>query len=106
MGVKLDCENIFTGEVEVRRQLKEKWRVSPSILSDARGVDPHGGGSHRCFEIDEHSLAARFLWKLEMAAINRNQLVRLLLEAMPGQAHVCARDCNPLQPCVGTSFGL
>src|SRR3984893_842106 len=84
MGVKLECKDIFTVEVEVRRQLKEKWRVSPSILSNARAVDPHRGGSHRCFEIDEHSLAASFLGELEMAAINRNQLVSLLVEAMPG----------------------
>ena len=84
MGVKLECKDILTVEVEVRRQLKEKRRVSPSILSNARAVDPHGGGSHRCFEIDEHPLAASFLGELEMAAINRNQLVRLLVEAMPG----------------------
>src|SRR6266853_4669798 len=97
MGVKLDCENIFTVEVEVRRQLKEKWRVSPSILSNARAVDPHGGGSHRSFEIYEHSLAAGFLWKLEMAAINRNELVSLLIEPVPGQAHVSVGNNNTLK---------
>src|SRR5258708_18273052 len=95
--VKLDRQHIFTSEVEVRRQLKRKWRVPPSILSDTCAINPHGGGSHRSFEIYEHSLAAGVLWKLEMAAINRNELVNLLVKPVPGQAHVSVGNNNTLK---------
>src|SRR4030081_1927371 len=106
IGVKSDRQDIFTGKVEVGRQLKEKWRVSPPILSNAGAVDPNGGGRHRSFEVDEHSLTASFLWKLEMPAISGNELVSLLVETVPWQAHVSGRDKKPPQTSVVKTLSI
>ena len=59
---------------------------SPSALA----VDPDGGCGHHAFEIDEDALASRFRRQLEAATVERDELVGLLVKAVPWEA---GRSC-------------
>ena len=70
----------------------------PPLYSPRRGaVDPDSGGGHHAFEVDEDALASRFRRKLEAAAIERDELVGLLVEAVPRQRDVGVRDHDAIE---------
>src|SRR6202158_3105865 len=86
-GVHIDRENVVAAGVEVRCKVEGKGCVPAFVFAEARAVDPDGGRGHYAFEVDEDVASGGFSRHLEAAAVEGDEFVGLLVEAMPGQAH-------------------
>src|SRR5437763_14583882 len=78
----------------MRRQVDGKWSIPTHVLAHAHTVEPDSGRRHHAFKIEEDAATAGLRRKLEMAAVNGNELVALLVEAMPGEPQVSVWDNN------------
>src|SRR5262249_28456563 len=68
-GVDVNSKNVFSVEVDVRREIEGERRVSALVFAKALAVDPYSGGRHHTLEIDEDVLAAGLWRQLETAAV-------------------------------------
>src|ERR1700722_7738820 len=93
-GIQIYRQHIVTVKIEMRRQLKRKWRISALVFSESRTVNPNSRGGHRSFKVDKHMLAARFRGQLEMTPVAGNEFVSLLVETVPGQTNVGVGNNN------------
>src|SRR5690349_1827321 len=91
-GINIDSEDILSGEIEVRSQIEGKRRVSSFVFAEACAVDPDGRRGHHTFEVDEHVLAFGRWRKFEAAAVKGDELIRLLIKAVPGKRNIGVRD--------------
>ena len=96
-GVDIDGEDILSVEIEVRRQVEGERRVATFVFAELGAVDPDGGGGHHAFEVDEDVLASGFRGKLEAATVERDELVGLLVEAVPREPDVGVRDGDAVE---------
>ena len=78
-------------------EFEGEGREAALVFAEARAVDPDRGGGHYAFEVDEDALAARFGGQLEAAAIDRDELIGFLVEAVPGQRDVGVRNDHALE---------
>src|SRR5580658_677672 len=81
-------KDIFSPEINVRRQIKRKRRIAALVFAEAYSIDPNGRCRHHSFKVDENALAARFRGQTKTPAINGHKLVLLFVEAVPGQPDV------------------
>ncbi len=58
------------------------------VFAEGDAVDPDGGGGHGAFEVDEDAVAFCGGGRFEAAAIGGDELVDLVVEAVPGQLDV------------------
>ena len=105
-GIDIDGKDIFPIKIEMRRQLKRKWRVPALVFAEALAVDPYGGCRHHAFEIDEDMLSARLRRELETAAVERHKLVSLLVKAVPRKGDICMRDYHSVEFAVVEFFSM
>src|SRR5207302_4972173 len=91
-GIDVDGEDVLSVEIEVRSQIEGKGRVSALVFAEACAVDPNGGSGHHAFEIDEHVLAFGRGRKFEAAAVKGDELIRLLIKAVPWKRNIGVRD--------------
>src|SRR5580704_15428449 len=82
-------ENVLAVEVDVGRQFKGKRGVAAFVLAELFAVDPDCRSRHHTFKIDEDVLSLGFRRQLESPAIDRNKLVVLVIEAVPGKSNIC-----------------
>src|SRR5215468_2237858 len=87
-GVEIDGEDVFPVEVDMLGEIERERCVPALVLPESCAVDPDGGGGHRTFEIDEDVLAASLGGQLELAAIERDEFVTLVVEAVPRELDV------------------
>ena len=84
----VDGENIFAVKIEMRSEFERKRRVAAFVFAEADAIDPHGGGGHDAFKVDEDVFALRFGRQREAAAIDGNEFVGFVVEAVPGQIDI------------------
>ena len=84
-GIDIDGEHIFSVEIEMRGQVEGERSVAAFVFAELGAVDPDSGGGHHAFKVDEDMFASGLRGQLEMAAVNRDELVSLLVEAVPRQ---------------------
>ena len=96
-GIDLDRQHVLAVEIEMGCQLEGKRRVPALVLAEACAVEPHRGSGHHAFKVHKHALPAGFGWKLEMAPVDGNEFVVLIVEAVPGQADIGVRNHHPLE---------
>src|SRR5277367_1683575 len=95
--VNLNRQDIVGIKIEVGRQFKRKRCVSALVLAEVHSVEPNVRSGHHPFEIDEDPSAPRFLWKLEVPPVYRNELVVLFVETLPGQPNIGVRNHDSLK---------
>ncbi len=91
-GVHLHGQHVLSVEIDMRREVEGEGRVAALVFAEAHAVDPDGGGGHHAFKIHENALAVRFRRQLEAAAIDGDELIGLVVEAVPGQADIGVRN--------------
>src|SRR5882724_865408 len=96
-GVDIDSQNIFSIEIDVRGEIERERCVATFVFAEARAINPDSGGGHDAFEVDKNVAAGGFRWELETAAIDGDELVRLIVEAVPGEADVGVRNDNAFE---------
>src|SRR5258705_8879377 len=96
-GVDIDSQNIFSIEINVRGEIERERCVATFVFAEARAINPDSGGGHDAFEVDKNVAAGGFRWELETAAIDGDELVRLIVEAVPGGADVGVRNDNAFE---------
>src|ERR1035438_2442697 len=87
-GIDFHCENVVAVEVNMRREFKRERRVASLVFTQTHAVEPDGGGGHHSFKVDEDTLVAGGGGQAEAAAINGDELVGFLVEAVPRHAEI------------------
>src|SRR5579871_3996886 len=95
--IDIDSQYIFSVEVDVRRQIEGKRRVAAFVLTELFAVYPDRRSRHYTFKIDEHALSLGLRRQLESPPINRDELVVLVVEAVPGKSNVAVRNHNAIE---------
>src|ERR1700722_8483468 len=95
--VNLNHQYIVGIKINVGRQFKRKRCVSALVLAKVYSIEPNLGSGHHPFEVDEDPSAPRFLWKLEVPPVYRNELIVLFVEAVPGQPYIGMRNHDSLK---------
>lgn len=90
-GVDVEGEKIFAGGVEMLGQLEGKRRVASAVFAELRAVEVDGGCGHNAFEVDEDAPSVSG-GDVERATVKRDELIGLVVKAVPGQANVSVRD--------------
>src|SRR5271154_2121266 len=90
--VEIDGQQVVSVEVNVRSELETERSVAALVFAEFGAVDPDGRGGHRAFEVYEDTPALSFGGELEAAAIDGNELIGLVVEAMPRQLDVGVGD--------------
>ena len=86
--VHVRSEHVFSAEIDVRRQIEREGRVTAFVFAETRAIDPNCGGGHDAFEVDENMVTGGLGRQLEAATISGDELVGLVVKAVPGQANV------------------
>src|SRR5580658_3256159 len=81
----------------MRSQIKRKRRVTAAIFAQLLAIDRHRGRGHHSGKIHENAFAFELIRQTEMASINRDELVLLLVESMPGKYFIGVRDGHPFE---------
>src|ERR1700730_693571 len=87
-GINIHDEYVLPVEIDVRRKVKRERRVAALVLSQAGAVDPHRGSGHDAFKIHEDATAAGLGRKFEAPPVAGDELVGLLVKAVPRQPEV------------------
>src|SRR5258707_804861 len=95
-GVDIHGEHVFAIEIDVRGEIERERCVATFVFAEARAINPDSGGGHDAFEVDKNVAAGGFRWELETAAIDGDQLGRVFVEIVAGEAGVVVRDYKPL----------
>jgi hypothetical protein len=96
-GINIHDEYVLPVEIDVRCKVKRERCVAALVLSHAGAVDPHRGGGHDAFKIHEDAMAAGLGWKFEAPPVAGDELVALLVKAVPGQPEVRMRHDDALK---------
>ena len=91
-GVHINRQDIFPIKVEVGSEVKGKRSVAALVLAQVHTVDPDCGRGHYAFKINEDVLALRLDRQTETPAVEGNELIRFVVEAVPGQANIGVRN--------------
>src|ERR1051326_6456403 len=84
-GIDFDAEQVVTLPIQMRRQLKRKGRVAAAVLTESLSVDPNSGGRHHAAKVDEDSAPLQLSRQTEVSPVDGDDLVLLIVEAMPRQ---------------------
>src|SRR5260370_31493682 len=96
-GIELHDENIFSVEIEVKRQVERERSVSAFVFAKPRAVDPYGRSRHGATEIYENVTPACCRWQAEAPPIDLYEAIRLLIKAVPRQPLVGVGDRDLLE---------
>ncbi len=91
-GVKLHAQHVVAIEMQMLSQLEGERCVSSLVFAQARAVDPNRGGGHGALEIDEDPLSACAGRQSKAASPGGDELVILVVEAMPGKTRIAVRQ--------------
>src|SRR5450755_2012691 len=94
--IHIHRQQVFTSEINMRREVKGERRVASLVLAQPLSVDPHGGSGHDAFKVHEDAVAARLGRKLGPAAVTGDELVAFFVKAVPGQANIGVRNHDAL----------
>ena len=67
------------------------------VFAESDAVDPDFGGGHDTFKVYEDALALAGGWELEAAAIDGDEFIELVVEAVPGERDVGVGDDDALE---------
>src|SRR3974390_2130111 len=95
--IDIDSQNIFAVEIEMRGEIKGEWSIATFVFAETNTVNPHGRGGHDPFKIHEDVFAFGFRGQAETSAIERDELVRLVVKAVPGETHVGVRNDDAVE---------
>ena len=90
--VDVEREYVVARGIEVVGELEGKGRVAAAILAEFVAVEVDGGGGHDAFEVDEDALAGGGVGDFQLAAVGGDELVVLVLKAVPRQRNIAVRD--------------
>ena len=96
-GIDVDRKDVLSVEIEMRRQVEGERSVSTFVFAELGAVDPDSGGGHHAFEVDEDVLASGLRRQPETTTIKRDELVSLLVKAMPRQLYVGMRNRDAIE---------
>lgn len=95
--IQFHHQHVLPTGTQVRRDIEAKWRIATLVFAQLGAIDPHFGRGHGSFEVHESAVRGRGGGDLEPAAVGGDKLVRLVVEAMPGQRNIGMRDCDSLE---------
>src|SRR5689334_1898113 len=78
-GIEFHRQEVVAVPLDMWRELEGERSISALVFAQTLAIDPHGRGRHCAIEIDENMPLASFWRQTEFAAVDGDELIRLLV---------------------------
>src|SRR5213080_3409884 len=75
----------------MRRKFERERRIAAFRLAEPDAIDPHSRSRHNAFKVHENAVPFRAARNFEAPPVQGNELIFLLIEAVPGQTLIRVR---------------